>query len=196
MFFVYDIPNVNPSLGPVKGEKQDVSVYDRDLGNRRIVTTTPEEADDFVKTRTQVVNSATKRGWGLAALATAAGAAIGAGIESLSKVRHAKKLNELVEPLNKGLAELLESGKSLFSAKFDLLEKDAFKKFSFELRELFSEDAKMFKPADIKAVAKRAMKSGAIGGAVVAAIFAWMIPLASANNADKKVTQEFIDANK
>ncbi|MGN0030700.1 MAG: hypothetical protein ACI37Q_01950 [Candidatus Gastranaerophilaceae bacterium] len=196
MFFVYDIPNVNPSLGPVKGEKQDVSVYDRDLGNRRTVTTTPEEADDFVKTRTQVVNSATKRGWGLAALATATGAAIGAGVETFSKVGHAKKLNELVEPLNKGLAELLESGKSLFSAKFDLLEKDAFKKFSFELRELFSEDAKMFKPADIMAVAKRAMKSGAIGGAVVAAIFAWVIPLASANNADKKITQEFIDANK
>ena len=196
MFFVYDIPNVNPSLGPVKGDKQEVSVYDRNLANRRIVTTTPEEADEFVKTRTQVVNSATKRGWGLAALTTAVGAAIGAGLESFYKVGHAKKLNELVEPLNKGLEELVASGKSLFSAKFDLLGKDAFKKFAFELRELFSEDAKMFKPADIKAVAKSAMKSGAIGGAIVAAILGLMIPFINANNADKKITQEFIDANK
>ena len=196
MFFVCDIPNVNPSLGPVKGDKQEVSVYDRDLANRRIVTTTPEEADEFVKTRTQVVNSATKRGWGLAALTTAVGAAIGAGVESFFDVRHTKKLNKLIEPLNNALDELVASGESLLGAKLKVLEKDAFKNFSFELRELFSEDAKMFKSADITAVAKRAMKSGAIGGAIVAAILALMIPSKNANNADNKPTQEFLDANK
>ena len=47
MLFV--IPNYNPSLGPVKGNQQGVSVYDRALGNRRTVITTPEEAEEFIK---------------------------------------------------------------------------------------------------------------------------------------------------
>ena len=196
MFFVYEVPNMNPALGSITNNQQSVSVYDRDLGNRRTVITTPEEADAFIDTRKQVINSAANRGWGLAGLVTAAGAAIGAGVNRYFDVKSAKKLDALIDPLNQVLSDAIASGKTLFSAKFDALRKDAFKKFSFELGELFSEDAKMFKHVDIKSIAKHAMKTGAIGGALLAACFAFSIPFVKANNADKKITQEFIELNK
>lgn len=196
MIFLYTVPNRNPSLGPVEGDKQQVSVYDSKLGNNRTVITTPEEADLFIDTRNQVINSAAKRGWGLAGLATAAGAGIGAGVNRYFDVKNAKQINALIDPLNKTMKDLLDSGKSVLVAKLEALGKDEFKNLQWELREVFSEDTKMFKAIDIKSVAKRAMKMGALGGAALAACFAVAIPFIKADRADRKITQEFIDYNK
>ncbi len=195
-FFVYDVPNLNPALGPVQGDKQSVSVYDRNLGNRRTIVTTPEEADLFIDTRKQVIDAAAKDGWKLAGLTTVAGSAIGAGVNRYMDVKKAKKLDALIEPLNAALKELVDAGKSLFAAKIDVLEKDLFKEHRFDLGELFSEEAKAFKHVDVKSIAKRAMKMGALGGAALAACFAFSIPFVKAGNTDKKITQEFIDYNK
>lgn len=196
MFFVYDVPNLNPALGPVEGDKQTVCVYDRNLGNRRTIVTTPEEADLFISTRKQVIDDAAKRGWGLAGLTTAAGAAIGAGVNRYMDVKKAKNLDKLVEPLNTSFKELLDAGKTAFGAKIDVLDKDLFKGHRFDLGDLFSEEAKAFKHVDVKSIARRAMKMGALGGAALAACFAFSIPFIKAGNADKKITQEFIDYNK
>lgn len=196
MFFVYEVPNMNPALGPVKGDKQSVSVYDRDLGNRRTIITTPDEADEFIQYRKDKMQDAAKRGWGLAALTTAAGAAAGAAVNVLKNVKEAEKLNELIEPLNKAFKAVLKNPDMIIKAKFETLEKDEFKNYKFKLGELFSIDTNEFKKIDIKSLMKRAGKYGAVCGALLTACFAFAIPFIKASNADKNITQAFIEDNK
>ena len=70
--------NTNPALGPVNGDKQAVSVYDRYLGNNRTVVTTPDVADEFIKSRKKTLKDADKKGIVWTVLTTAAGAVTGA----------------------------------------------------------------------------------------------------------------------
>ena len=70
--------NMNPALGPVNGDKQAVSVYDRKLGNRRTVVTTPDAADEFIKSRKKTIKYANIKGFVWDVLITAAGAVTGA----------------------------------------------------------------------------------------------------------------------
>ena len=77
--------NSNPALGPVNGDKQAVSVYDRYLGNNRTVVTTPDAADEFIKSRKKTLKDADKKGIVWTVLTTAAGAVTGAICNSSEK---------------------------------------------------------------------------------------------------------------
>src|SRR5574344_249286 len=101
MFFVYSVPNYNPALGPQNGNRQSVSVYDRDLGNRRTVITTPDEAEEFIKDRKNVISHANKTGFALAGLTTAAATGIGTGMSYFKN----SKLNKLIDKLNPEIKE-------------------------------------------------------------------------------------------
>ena len=48
MCFVYTVQNMNPRLGARKGDRQAISVYDRNIGNRRDIITTPDAAEEFI----------------------------------------------------------------------------------------------------------------------------------------------------
>ncbi len=192
---IYDSVFVSPALGAVKGDTQEVSVYDSKLGNRRVVITTPEEADAFVKDREDAIKKAAKKGWGLAALGTATGGAIGAAVGGALGLRDGKKLSAFVEPLNQEIQALLASGKSLFMAKSEALHNIA-KDHYFDMNKYFDEGLKAFKAIDPKVIAKKAAKSGLAAGAFLAACFAVAIPFFKAQNAGNKVSQEFLEANK
>ena len=85
MFFVWKVTNMNPALGPVNGDKQAVSVYDRKLGSRRTVVTTPDAADEFIKSRKKTIKDANIKGFVWTVLTTAAGAVTGAKCCSYKK---------------------------------------------------------------------------------------------------------------
>lgn len=51
MCFVYTVQNMNPRLGARKGDRQAISVYDRNIGNRRDIITTPDAAEEFISDR-------------------------------------------------------------------------------------------------------------------------------------------------
>ena len=203
MFLVYNIPNVNPAVGVVKDGKQAVSVYDRDLGNRRAVITTPEEADAFVTARKEVLTNATKQGYLDGLLLTVAGTGIGAAINAYMENAKAKDLNTLIDELNPEFKEALakankksKSGDQTTFVKSDILNKDAYKDKKFKLMELFSEDAKEFKKLDVSKVTKKAGKYGALIGGATAAVIGIFIPAYKAESADKKITEAFINRNK
>ena len=92
---IYVVPNYNPSLGPIKDGKQAVSVYDRDLGNRRTIITSQEEADAFVQTRKEVMQKAGKKGL-VAALGTIVTGVLIGGLFAISrgKIADLKALKE------------------------------------------------------------------------------------------------------
>lgn len=197
MFFVYDITNYNPTMGVAKNGKQAVSVYDRDLGNRRVVETTPEEADAFVSARKQSLENASKEGllsWLAAAvLGTGAGAGIGAYMQNSKS----KKINELVDKINPEYEKIYEkNGKMKLSAESEALKGDAYKKYVSELRSLFSEEKNMFTKIDVSKAAKSGAKYGAGFGLALGAVLGMFFPLFMVENADKKITKAFIDNNK
>lgn len=197
MFFVYNIQNTNPALGPIKGDSQAVSVYDRDLGNRRTVITSPEEAEEFVTARKHYVNSAAKQGLGIGAAMTAIGAAAGAVINHEIEKSKAIKLNKLVDQINGEYKQALKNSKkgNTFILE-DVLKSDVYKNVKFKLRELFSYDENIFKNVDLKALSKTSLKVGALIGAGIGAFFGLFAPDFKAEKADKKITQAFIENNK
>ena len=58
MFFVYAVQNLNPRLGVRKGDRQAISVYDRNIGNRRDIVTTPAAAEEFISDRNKTLKRA------------------------------------------------------------------------------------------------------------------------------------------
>lgn len=209
MFFVYNIPNLNPALGPVKGDSQAVSVYDRDLGNRRTVITTPEEADEFVQARKDAIQSGSKKGCALGLATTAAGAGIGAAANYMMEQSKATTINGLIDKLNPEYKAIYEAAKAKHIAQFksthafsgmmeraNLLAKDAYKKFDFELRKLFSADNNSFTKIDVAKAAKKGLKAGALIGGAIALCFGLFLPAIKAESADKRITKEFIENNK
>lgn len=197
MFFVYNVPNMNPAVGVAKNGKQAVSVYDRDLGNRRTVMTTPEEADAFITARKEVINNATKQGYIDGLLTTAAGAGIGAAVNAYIENTKSKKMNELIDKLNPEFKEALAANKdNLIKTKMQVLSRDNYKEHEFKLRDLFSDEAKEFKKLDVSKLTKKAGMYGAIIAGATAAVIGLFIPAFKAENADKKLTEAFINNNK
>lgn len=79
---MYLVENRNPVIGPKVGDKQSVSVYDRNIGNRRTVVTTSEVVDEFVSDRSEAMKHANslcnKIVLGTVLVGAVIGAAIGA----------------------------------------------------------------------------------------------------------------------
>ncbi len=197
MFFVYNVPNMNPAVGVAKDGKQAVSVYDRGLGNRRTVITTPEEADAFVTARKEVISNATKQGYIEALFTTIAGAGFGAGVNAFWEHSKTRKLNELVDKLNPEFkTELAANKNDAIKTKMQVLARDAYKEHEFKLRNLFSEEAQEFVKIDMTKALKKAGMYGAAFGALTAAFIGLFIPAFKAENADKKITEAFINNNK
>lgn len=208
MFFVYNIPNYNPALGAAKDGKQAVSVYDRDLGNRRTVITTPEEADAFIKERKEAIKEAEKKGIVDGVLITTGAAAVSGGINAVIERNNANKLNKIIDQLNPEFRQAFESanaehlkkfGKELestISIRHNILSKDAYKPFSFKLLDLFSAEQKAFNKVNITKAMKKAGLNGAIIGGVFGLLVGIFTPEFRAEKVDRKLTSNFIENNK
>ena len=199
MFFVYSVPNMNPAMGVAKDGKQAVSVYDRNLGNRRTVVTTPEEADAFVKVRKETIENASKRGLVDIPVVAVAGAGLGASIDAAYEYFNTTKLNKLATEANEALKAMQEAKptEAIESLKYDLLHhNDKFKGHWAKLSDMFSEEAKEFKALNMTKELKKAGKSGAIIGAVTGLCLGLFAPAIRDENADKKLTAAFIENNK
>lgn len=201
MFFVYAVQNLNPRLGVRKGDRQAISVYDRNIGNRRDIVTTPAAAEEFISDR----NKTLKRANNICNWLLAGGIAIGAAIGTAIMAKNASKLGKLIDDINpiyteryeKALQEHINKGFNKdtfneFMVKQDLLSEDACKNFRFKLNDLFSKDKNEFlKPSMVKESLEGA-GVGALGGILAGIMPSFVIP----GNADKKVTAEFIENNK
>lgn len=201
MWFVYTVQNMNPRLGVRKGDRQAISVYDRNIGNRRDIVTTPATAEEFISDR----NKTLKRANNICNWLLAGGIAIGAAIGTAIMAKNASKLGKLIDDINpiyaeryeKALQEHINKGYSKdsfseFMVKQDLLSEDACKNFRFKLNDLFSKDKNEFlKPSMVKESLEGA-GVGALGGILAGIMPSFVIP----ENADKKVTAEFIENNK
>ena len=201
MFFVYTVQNMNPRLGVRKGDRQAISVYDRNIGNRREIVTTPAAAEEFISDR----NKTLKRANNICNWLLAGGIAIGAAIGTAIMAKNASKLGKLIDDINpiyaeryeKALQEHINKGFNKdtfneFMVKLDLLSEDACKNFRFKLNDLFSKDKNEFlKPSMVKESLEGA-GVGALGGILAGIMPSFVIP----GNADKKVTTEFIENNK
>lgn len=201
MFFVYTVQNMNPRLGVRKGDRQAISVYDRNIGNRRDIVTTPAAAEEFISDR----NKTLKRANNICNWLLAGGIAIGAAIGTAIMAKNASQLGKLIDDINpiyaeryeKALQEHINKGFNKdtfneFMVKQDLLSEDACKNFRFKLNDLFSKDKNEFlKPSMVKESLEGA-GVGALGGILAGIMPSFVIP----ENADKKVTAEFIENNK
>ena len=201
MFFVYTVQNMNPRLGVRKGDRQAISVYDRNIGNRRDIVTTPAAAEEFISDR----NKTLKRANNICNWLLAGGIAIGAAIGAAIMAKNASKLGKLIDDINpiyaeryeKALQEHINKGFNKdtfneFMVKQDLLSEDTCKNFRFKLNDLFSKDKNEFlKPSMVKESLEGA-GVGALGGILAGIMPSFVIP----ENADKKVTAEFIENNK
>ncbi len=201
MWFVYTVQNMNPRLGVRKGDRQAISVYDRNIGNRRDIVTTPAAAEEFISDR----NKTLKRANNICNWLLAGGIAIGAAIGTAIMAKNASKLGKLIDDINpiyaeryeKALQEHINKGFNKdtfneFMVKQDLLSEDACKNFRFKLNDLFSKDKNEFlKPSMVKESLEGA-GVGALGGILAGIMPSFVIP----ENADKKVTAEFIENNK
>ena len=201
MFFVYTVQNMNPRLGVRKGDRQAISVYDRNIGNRRDIVTTSAAAEEFISDR----NKTLKRANNICNWLLAGGIAIGAAIGTAIMAKNASKLGKLIDDINpiyaeryeKALQEHINKGFNKdtfneFMVKQDLLSEDACKNFRFKLNDLFSKDKNEFlKPSMVKESLEGA-GVGALGGILAGIMPSFVIP----ENADKKVTAEFIENNK
>lgn len=200
MFFIYNIENTNPVIGAVKGDCQTVSVYDRDLGNRRTVITSPEEVDEFVTARKHNVDSAAKQGLGIGAALIAIGAGAGAAINRKLEKSKAIKVNKLVDQINaeyKNKKALIKD-KEKFSTFIldDIFKSATYKNFESKLRGLFSYNEEIFKQIDINALSKSSLREGAWIGGAIGLLIGIFVPGIKVENADKKITQAFIENNK
>ncbi len=201
--------NNNPTVAPAKNGQQEVTVYDRNIGNKRTVIASKEDVDAFLTERQQVNKDALSQSKTKIAQGTVlAGAATGlasAVIEGFST----KKLNGLVKKLNPVFKEafdkaLDEHQKSVWrdrkmdptSVIMKVLDQKPFKNKYFELKKLFNEEANNFNSVKVM---NKAMKSAGIGLAAGAAIGllsgALLIPAAQVEKADAKLTDEFIKAH-
>ncbi len=201
MWFVYTVQNMNPRLGVRKGDRQAISVYDRNIGNRRDIVTTPAAAEEFISDR----NKTLKRANNICNWLLAGGIAIGAAIGAAIMAKNASKLGKLIDDINpiyaeryeKALQEHINKGFNKdtfneFMVKQDLLSEDTCKNFRFKLNDLFSKDKNEFlKPSMVKESLEGA-GVGALGGILAGIMPSFVIP----ENADKKVTAEFIENNK
>lgn len=201
MFFVCSVSNTNPSLGPVKGDQQSISVYDRNLGNRRTLISTPEEIDDFVSERSSVLKSARKNGLAIGLSTLAGCTAAGAGIAAALKSNKINKLNELVPELNSTLTNILKNSKekfpSAFKAKDEAIEIMS-KKYS-ELKQSIKTDLFNFnKERFVKINKNNAVKDAAAEGALLGMVLGSLglfAPACMEESADKKITDRFIRNN-
>ena len=201
MWFVYTVQNMNPRLGVRKGDRQAISVYDRNIGNRRDIVTTSAAAEEFISDR----NKTLKRANNICNWLLAGGIAIGAAIGTAIMAKNASKLGKLIDDINpiyaeryeKALQEHINKGFNKdtfneFMVKQDLLSEDTCKNFRFKLNDLFSKDKNEFlKPSMVKESLEGA-GVGALGGILAGIMPSFVIP----ENADKKVTAEFIENNK
>ena len=101
MFFVYTVQNMNPRLGVRKGDRQAISVYDRNIGNRRDIVTTSAAAEEFISDR----NKTLKRANNICNWLLAGGIAIGAAIGTAIMAKSASKLGKLIDDKNPIYAE-------------------------------------------------------------------------------------------
>jgi len=69
------VDNKNPIIGPKNGSKQEISLYDKELGNRRIISTSPEKIDTFLQNRKNSIDETKKK-----CVATQAAIAVGSVI--------------------------------------------------------------------------------------------------------------------
>ena len=136
MCFFFTVPNLNPSLGPVQGDKQTISVYDPNLGNHRTLVATPEECDKYVSDLTNIQESGTGKMLSSMALGGGAGAVLGGGVGAIAAGVDAKKTNALVDKLN----GLLKQGKTENDAILTI--KNCGK--LYELRNLYDESKNVF----------------------------------------------------
>ncbi len=188
MFVVYPVINTNPALGPIKGNSQAVSVYDRKLGNNRTVITTPEEAEEFVDSRNSAIKKANNNGLGITALTTALGAAAGSAYTYCKNI----KLNKLIDKLNPEIKEFAaNTGNKGIMLKHNFLDLKKLSPYG-SLSETFSNTKNIFE--------KVKLTKGMGELAAISAVFGMLGGLMAACNmvskADNKVTQEFIDNNK
>lgn len=190
----YLIDNYNPSLGPVIDGKLNVSVYDRDLGNMRTVSTTPQEADEFVKNRKTVLTAANKDGIKLGvgiAAATAVACAVAGAI--MGAVRTGK-INKAADKLNAAIQQLGDNVTSEVERKIQIQSMKMESPFWADLK--FNETLGQFVHFDKLKAAVNYAKWGVAGGLGLGAILGSIASFGKVELADKKITNEFIEANK
>lgn len=202
MCFIYTVENHNPKLGPKKGNKQAISVYDRNLGNRREIITTPEAAEEFISTRNEALKKANNISSGIFAGCIVLGAAIGAAIAGKKTADLGKLIEEKLNPryaekYQQALQEHVQKwgDKATFSnilPKMEVLDEEAFKKYSLKLMGLFSEAKNTFEKPKMKPALLEGGGIGALGGILVGLVPACIQP----ENTDAKITNEFIENNK
>lgn len=201
-FFSVPVPNTNPSLGPVQGNKQSISVYDSKLGNHRTIVATPEECENFIKER----NAANKQGSAAWAGISALGAVAGAGIGTSKAKSDMNALNELVDKANKVLKEELGKIKvddrawvpnemKDFSRNLEIssaVDKAARStgKF-FDIKELYDNATKSFKKLEVPKTKELAC-SGALLGLCAGVVIGGLALIAKRGKKVNAITEEFI----
>ena len=177
-FFTVPLKNTNPSLGPVQGNKQSISVYDSKLGNHRTVVATPEECDKFINDR----RAARKDGAAKCVLAnTVLGLGAGAGIGAIAGKKETKTINQLVDKAN----ELLKSGKSKMDATFGT------EKW-WEVDKLYDKASNSFKKISDSSKIKEFAKNGVFAGAFLGLMLGAIVFAVKASKETDAVTREFI----
>lgn len=184
MFIVYPVI----SLGPIKGNKQSVSVYDSKFGNNRTVVTTPEEAEEFINYRNSALKKACRQGLGITALATT----LGAGAGALYTRYKNTNLNKLIDKINPEIIDYArKTGKDGYSLKHDFLDLKKISTFG-DLSKTFSNTKNLFEKVKLtKGMGEIAIIPGLIGtliGLVTTGI--------KVDKTDYKITQQFINDNK
>lgn len=201
--------NNNPTVAPAKDGNQAVTVYDRNIGNKRTVIAPKEDVDAFLAARQDANKDALLKSRGKIAQGAVASGAVVAALSSAFDAVSSNKLNNLVKKLNPVYKEaydkaLQEHEKSVWRDRpmdkttvvREVLDKKPFKNKYFDLKDLFSEEANNFNKVK---VLKKALKSGGIGlaaGAAVGLIFGALVyPALTVEKADAKLTDEFIKAH-
>lgn len=199
-FFSVPVQNTNPSLGPVQGNKQSISVYDSKLGNHRTLVATPEECEKFVKERKAAETHGNVLWAGISALGTVAGAGIG----TLQAKSNMKELNELVDKANKVLKEELSKIEieDLVSEDMKKFKKEFYTSTAvdkaarstgrfYDVKDLYDEATKSFKKLDVPKI-KELATTGSILGLCAGVVIGGLVLIAKRAKKVNAVTEEFI----
>ncbi|MBE7709239.1 MAG: hypothetical protein E7Z93_02190 [Cyanobacteria bacterium SIG32] len=184
MVLAFTIPNQNPVLGPAQGNKQEISVYDPNLGNHRSLVATPEDCDKFVNDRNDALEKDNKRTLKTWLYSTLAGLGIGGAAGAIKAKKDAKTVNALIDTFN---AEL-KNGKKYFDLKIP-------NKYSFEIKFLYEQAKNSFNKLGIKDILKGA-GIGGVAGAVAAFTIGLLASIKNSSKSTDQVTQEFIAQHK
>ena len=157
-----------PVLGPIMGNKQQVTVYDQKNNVRRTIITSPVEAEAFIGMKNRETKKAVRKGCLQGLGIAAAGAAIGSVVALIAKPSLATKhfVNQLKIAKN--------STKSY--KDFAKLAGDHFGRY-------------------LKA-RSGSLSQGAVIGATFGTLFGMLKPAVNAQKVDNAITEMFIENNK